>query len=450
MLDWYPLSFDSAGTLTFPDQIDGPDGIVTALTGQPGDLVTDLWILSYGWNTSIQDGDVFYNTWVDLLRSQILQANLQNTHPMFIGIFWPSEILADTSSRPDPPPAPAGLGTRENFIQAHRPIFDPELKQDDAVFAQDFGGVYDFIAAPDLTNQQQVSTFLATLKKYQQEDPHADQPVADNVIDTGADALATMLTTSLNALFPQAISNGLLDFLRVFSFWTMKGRAGIVGANGLAPFLAGFRTSAGQNNTALRIHLMGHSFGAKLLTAAVFGTASLHVPQPVVDTLILFQGAFSQFSFTRNIPGHADVTGFYADVVAQGMVSSPVTVIYSTEDLANATLYPIGMAPVLEQDVAALPPTIDPTQYHRSNEFRGSIGANGTQGFEDAQMYNVKLPWPGIDQNTLNTVSCINLNRTPFLDQNLNDPLVGIHNDYHEPEIFQAAVAISQLKPGNV
>ena len=126
MPDWYPLSFDSTGTPLFPDQIDGPDGIASALTGQPDNPVTDLWILSYGWNTSVEGGDAFYKIWVDLLRSQIQQSNPPNAYPMFIGVYWPSEILADTNNKPNPAPATA---TRENFIQAYRPIFDPERKR---------------------------------------------------------------------------------------------------------------------------------------------------------------------------------------------------------------------------------------------------------------------------------------------------------------------------------
>ena len=65
MLNWYPLSFDSDGNALDPNQVDGSDGIATALFGLPDQPVSDLWVLSYGWNTSIDDGDVFYDTWVN-------------------------------------------------------------------------------------------------------------------------------------------------------------------------------------------------------------------------------------------------------------------------------------------------------------------------------------------------------------------------------------------------
>src|SRR5579859_7962612 len=136
MLNWYPLSFDSDGNALDPNQVDGPDGIATALFGLPDQPVSDLWVLSYGWNTSIDDGDVFYDTWVNLLRAQMQQANLPDYHPMFIGVFWPSKAFTDADSNPGPAPA---LGAKADFIQAHRPIYDPELKQDDGTFEQDFG-----------------------------------------------------------------------------------------------------------------------------------------------------------------------------------------------------------------------------------------------------------------------------------------------------------------------
>lgn len=454
MLSWYPLSFQSDGTLAFPDQLDGPDGILTTLLAAPDGFVTDLWVLSYGWNTSVQEGTNFYNEWVGLLRSEIQKVNPENYNPMFVGVFWPSKILADTSSKPDPSrqPIPTSstptedLADRTHFIQAHRPIFDPEQRQDDAVYEQDFGWIYDFITSPDIKNQQHVTTLVDILKKYQQQDPHADQLKPENVIDTNAPTLAEMLTKALTSPFAEAVQNGLLDFLRVFSFWTMKGRAGTIGANGLAPFLGRVQQLMVLSNPPLRIHLMGHSFGAKLITSAVYGTVNIpEVAQPIANTLILFQGAFSQFSFSRNIPDRPGLAGFYVNLVEQELVAAPVVVIYSTRDLANGRLYPIGMAPILEQFVLEFVRD-DPSEYQVSNDLRGAIGANGAQGFDTSQMYLVKLPWPGIDQSTLGAVRCINVNRTPFLNSNINDPLIGIHNDYTESEIFRAALDVSLLK----
>ena len=102
MVNWYPLCFRSDGTLAFPNQIDEQGRILTALRDQPDGPVTDLWILSYGWNMSVQDGITFYNEWVPLLQAEIQKANLQNYNPMFVGVFWPSEVLPDTSGGSDP------------------------------------------------------------------------------------------------------------------------------------------------------------------------------------------------------------------------------------------------------------------------------------------------------------------------------------------------------------
>ena len=460
MVHWYPLCFRSDGTLAFPNQIDEQGRILTALRDQPDGPVTDLWILSYGWNMSVQDGITFYNEWVPLLQSEIQKANLQNYDPMFVGIFWPSEILPDTSgesaqpaqSTAASPALPPGLGDRTHFIQAHRPIFDPEQKQDDAVYEQDFGRIYDFIASPDIQDQQQVHTFVDTLKKYQQQDLHAEQLEPENVIDMGASALAGVLPSALIPLQDagKTVSDGLLEFLRVFSFWTMKGRAGTVGANGLAPFLQKVQQTQAQRKSPLRIHLMGHSFGAKLLTSAVYATADIPgVSQPVVITLILFQGAFSQFSFSRNIPGRPGVAGFYTKIVEQGLVATPVTAIYSARDRANSLLYPVGMAPVLEQFIFRDgDPPDDLSGYRISNDLRGAIGANGAQGFDMSQMGFVALPWSEeLDQSKLAAVRCINVNRSLVVN-NMTDLLIGTHNDYTEPEIFQAALKVSLLKRG--
>ncbi len=452
MRDWYPLSFDSEGkALRLEQELDGqPDGILTTLQAQLDRPITDLWILSYGWNNSIADGDAFYKNWVSLLRTEIEAEKQQNRisqdyQPLFIGVYWPSKILADTTSRPNVPPVPADPVARTKFIDAYRPIFAPEVVHGDPTFARDFGMIYEFLSAHPVQkpDASALEPFVDTLKKYQPQDPHADQPVANNVVDAQAATISQGITDAFatGSLQNATALDGLLNFLRVFSFWTMKARAGTVGANGLGPIINSIKAA----NSSVHIHLVGHSFGAKLVTSAVYAAGG--VP-PVVDSLILFQGAFSQFAFSHNVPGiPSSATGFYTKVIEDGMVMNPLTVIYSTLDLANRNLYPLGMAPILDYDMI-LHDFKDPRLYHKSSELRGAIGANGIQGVDDI-MLAVTLPWTNIDRSVLDKIHCINLNRTPFVVQTANnelpDPLLGVHNDYSESQIFHGILEASLL-----
>jgi hypothetical protein len=94
-------------------------------------------------------------------------------------------------------------------------------------------------------------------------------------------------------------------------------------------------------------------------------------------------------------------------------------------------------------------PPDDPSGYRISNELRGAIGANGIQGFDMSQMGFVILPWSEeLDQSKLAAARCINVNRSRVVS-NMPDLLIGTHNDYREPEIFQAALKVSLLTRGN-
>jgi pimeloyl-ACP methyl ester carboxylesterase len=101
----------------------------------------------------------------------------------------------------------------------------------------------------------------------------------------------------------------------------MKQRAGIVGSQGLHPILASLqpRRAAGT-----RIHLIGHSFGGKLLTAALTGHQLAGGNR--VDSLMLIQAAFSHFAFSttdeiRALGVTSDRPGLYLPVVANNLVA---------------------------------------------------------------------------------------------------------------------------------
>src|SRR6201998_2306368 len=78
----------------------------------------------------------------------------------------------------------------------------------------------------------------------------------------------------------------------------MKNRAGVIGQTGLGPLLAGLKGPAG----APRIHLMGHSFGARLVAYALAGLpASQTGSASPIKSLTLIQGAFSHFTFASSL-----------------------------------------------------------------------------------------------------------------------------------------------------
>jgi hypothetical protein len=140
----------------------------------------------------------------------------------------------------------------------------------------------------------------------------------------------------------------LLNFFRVFTFWTMKARSAVVGAQGVYPFLKQVKQTRAQH--PLRIHLLGHSFGAKLLTSAVYSASQEALGNPFVDTLVLLLGAFSKFAFSTRTPAvQQGLPAGYAAVVTEHLVANPLVAIYSQYDLANLLFYPLGMLPVFTE-----------------------------------------------------------------------------------------------------
>jgi pimeloyl-ACP methyl ester carboxylesterase len=86
------------------------------------------------------------------------------------------------------------------------------------------------------------------------------------------------------------------------SYYLMKERAAEVGAGGVAPLVRMLK----QVSPETEVHLAGHSFGARLATAAVMALGQ-DSGAALVDTMMLLQAAFSQFAFS---PG-----GFFRPVV---------------------------------------------------------------------------------------------------------------------------------------
>jgi pimeloyl-ACP methyl ester carboxylesterase len=164
------------------------------------------------------------------------------------------------------------------------------------------------------------------------------------------------------------------------------------------------------------LYLVGHSFGAKLLTAAL---ANCPRPQTApVRSLVLLQGALSHLAFlgeegVKQVWKDKRASGVYASIVQQRLVDAPVVVTHSFRDVPNAFWYPLGLRVVpgvLEQQWAR------PTMY-------GSLGANGAQRVEAAYVELV----PG---------GRATLRERPIVNVRV-DKLVGEHDQILAREIYE-------------
>lgn len=153
------------------------------------------------------------------------------------------------------------------------------------------------------------------------------------------------------------IGRGAARFLNLLTFWKMKARAGAVGRDGLAPALAALRS---EQTLAPRLHLAGHSFGARLASAAV-----LALPDGRAHSLTLLQGAFSHHGFAENVEGTRD--GAFRGVISDAKIAGPILATHTRNDRAVGLAYPLASR--LSRD--------DASQLGGPADAFGGIGSNG-------------------------------------------------------------------------
>jgi len=130
--------------------------------------------------------------------------------------------------------------------------------------------------------------------------------------------------------FASNLLHGAKEALRQLTYWQMKNRAGVVGQKGLGPAI----DRLSNEFPDLRVHLIGHSFGARLVSFALAGIRE-SAPSPV-KSVTLLEGAYSRFAFTHDLPfgGQGALDGKLA------RIDGPLTVCFSSHDKALSVFYP--------------------------------------------------------------------------------------------------------------
>ena len=134
-------------------------------------------------------------------------------------------------------------------------------------------------------------------------------------------------------LWPRRVRGGR-NAPELTTYYEMKERGGTGRQGGVQPMLRRLH----RDLPAVRLHLVGHSFGGAARHRGRRGVAS--AGRPRVTTLTLLQGAFSHNGFARNYqPGK---NGAFRDVVSPGMVNGPILVSHTDNDTAVGIGYAIA------------------------------------------------------------------------------------------------------------
>jgi hypothetical protein len=157
------------------------------------------------------------------------------------------------------------------------------------------------------------------------------------------------------------VQSAFLHLLNFTTYYVMKARAGDVGIRGVSPLLAAIR--AARPN--VRLHLVGHSFGCRVVTSAVNALGMGSVLQP--NTMTLLQAAFSHNGFGVQFDQVHD--GGFRAVVAQKKVRGPILITHTRNDKAVGIAYPIASR-IAGQTASAL---------GDENDLYGGLGSNGAQ-----------------------------------------------------------------------
>jgi hypothetical protein len=432
----WEIGFDENGR---PDQGEA-DALLAELPGQD---LTDLFVFSHGWNNDRGQARRLYQLYFQQLPGLLAQGGADDVRVGTLGVVWPSKRWAD---EPEPTGGDgggaAGLGGAAAPAPAAAAAGDGALVEDlkDVFKGDDRRATLDELARL-LEERPEDPAALARFQALMGElaaDPDAE-PAGE---DQGEQALVTDDPEEVFGRFADAVPEtgeggaaglgdtfgrlwkGAKEALRQLTYFEMKKRAGVVGKQGLGPLL-GRIAEAGPE---VRIHLIGHSFGARLVSFALAGLPPGDSP---VKSLYLLQGAFSHFAFADALPMDRSRGGALKGLAAR--VDGPLAASFSVHDTAVGRLYPLASLSSRD-DSAGLEDQL----------FRwGGMGHDGAQAVDAtvATLGPVGTAYPFARGRF------VNLDGNGIITQ--GPAPSGAHSDIFHPELVWAGLAAAGLVGGS-
>ncbi len=321
------LQYDKKGATRSPETL---ERVHTALaTGE----FTDVVVFSHGWNNDWEAATRRYDGFIDGVVGQFPDDPRRRV--LLVGIFWPSALLVLPGEQA-PVFAAGGVPANDPDAAALENVAD-ELSPPDAARLRELWSRS--TVSPDETAE--LAALLAPT--YRSEGPE----VGENPNPPDGDTLAQSWLSApppVETQAPASTGDDDDDFgvvtapstadprpagfwsaldprnaIRGASVWLMKDRAGKVGTAAVGPLVR-----EALSGSDAKVHLVGHSFGAKVVLSAV---ATAPVPRPV-HSMLLLQPAVNHLCFAE--AGGGEPAGGYRVVLDR--VEQRIFTTYSAHD----------------------------------------------------------------------------------------------------------------------
>ncbi len=370
------------GTIFFPLTKDGrvADDRAQAALEERLPRATDCFVFCHGWLHDRVEARAEAARFFSLLDGA-LGALRGRVQPLRVALHWPSKPFAEEAVAVEP----RVTGTADGAVPAPAGPGWPELLR----------GLDPARLTPGRFRQLLLTMAEAEIPRGPEEELELDR--------------------LLRSLRDPTTRGGLpISPAHALSFWMMKRRAGEVGERlgreHLGPLLA--RLGDGRP----RLHLIGHSFGAKVLASAVL--AGL-----VPSSLTLLLAAFSAFAFAEEVPG-TERAGHYRPLLGERRVAGPIVVLHSVHDRVLGSIYP-AVTGTGQLDRAPNPGRLG---HVREVVAVSALGFAGARGVLAPRFDLVEVPRTGLPRQPVINVDASQVVRD-------SQWLLGAHRDIYHAEI---------------
>ena len=328
----FPLTFDERGKLESIDEFD-------ALVDKARTMATDVIFLAHGFRNDVADATSLYNTFLRTLRGNLARpefAALSSRRFVVAAVYWPSKPFRETYVTDET--GTRGLrDEREAMADIKRQL--EELKREDATPKQRRKLDKAIRLLPKLEGNPKAQDDFVELVLSLLDDspPDTTEGLPQVRTRSGSEILADLGgsqagTRGIGEVFG-GIAGRVGKFLNLTKWYVMKDRSGTVGAVGVADAVRALHAKC----PAVRIHLVGHSLGGRLMAGCAKALAD--APRLQVDSLMLLEAAFSHFGFSPD--NGRGTPGFFRDVLTKQVVKGPFVSTFSAQDTVVGNAYSI-------------------------------------------------------------------------------------------------------------